>query len=282
MHIPDGFLSTPVWLALDAAALAAVGATARRAGREVEETRIPLLGVMGAFVFAAQMVNFPVSAGVSGHLVGGALLAITLGPASAALAMTAILTLQAFVFQDGGVLALGANALNMAFAGVVAGYLPYKLWGRRRVAFFLGGALSVMTSALLALGELLASGVAAPRAVLGFALAMFALNAVAEGAITVAALEGVTALNAGYLRPTVKTRRRTLAAAGAAAAALVAAGVLFASRLPDGLEATAERLGLSERAHSVISSPAAGVAGLAAVCVVCAVVMRAGSRQRSA
>ena len=72
MHIPDNFLSTPVWAALDAVAAPAVGLTVRRASRELEDTRIPLLGVMGAFVFAAQMINFPVGAGTSGHLVGGA------------------------------------------------------------------------------------------------------------------------------------------------------------------------------------------------------------------
>ena len=282
MHIPDGFLSTPVWLALDAAALVAVGSAARRAGREVEETRIPLLGTMGAFVFAAQMVNFPVSAGVSGHLVGGALLAITLGPASAIVVMTAILAIQAFVFQDGGVLAWGANVLNMAFAGVWAGYLPYRLWGRRRLAFFAGGALSVMTSALLAIGELLASGIAMPRAVVAFALGVFALNAAIEGAITVAALEGVAALNAGFLRPTAQTRRRTLAAIGLASALLIAAGAWFASRLPDGLQALAERLGLAGRAYSPVSGPVAGLAALALLGGVCAIAVRIRSRQRSA
>src|SRR6195256_4716277 len=114
MHIPDNFLSTPVWASLDAISIPAVVMMSRRAGRELDESRIPLLGVMGAFVFAAQMINFPVGIGTSGHLVGGALLAITLGPAAAALVMTAIIAIQAFIFQDGGVLALGANVFNMA------------------------------------------------------------------------------------------------------------------------------------------------------------------------
>ena len=83
MHIYDGFLSTPVWAAMDVAAAPAVGYMVRRAQRQFEESRIPLLGVMGAFVFAAQMINFPVGIGTSGHLVGGALLACTLGPAAA-------------------------------------------------------------------------------------------------------------------------------------------------------------------------------------------------------
>ena len=122
----------------------------------MEDRRIPLLGVMGAFVFAAQMINFPVGLGTSGHLVGGALLAIVLGPAAAAVVMTAILAMQAFVFQDGGIMALGANVFNMAMVGVLAGYLPYRMWGRaggapRRSSS--GGVLSVLVSACLALAR---------------------------------------------------------------------------------------------------------------------------------
>src|SRR4051812_31989022 len=106
MHIPDGFLSMPVWATLDAVSIPAVGLLANRARAEIDESRIPLLGVMGAFVFAAQMINFPVGLGTSGHLVGGALLGIALGPGAAALVMTAILAVQALVFQDGGIIAL--------------------------------------------------------------------------------------------------------------------------------------------------------------------------------
>src|SRR3974390_926025 len=132
MHIPDGFLSTRVWTALDVVAIPATGWLARRAQNEVEESRIPLLGVMGAFVFAAQMINFPVAPGTSNHLVGGALLAFALGPWASSLVMTAILAIQAFVFQDGGIMALGANTLNMAIAGVWAAWIPYRRLGGTR------------------------------------------------------------------------------------------------------------------------------------------------------
>src|SRR5437660_5559799 len=168
MHIPDNFLSTPVWAALDVVSLPAVGLMAKRASRELEEARVPLLGVMGAFVFAAQMINFPVGVGTSGHLVGGALLACTLGAAPASVVMAAILAIQALVFQDGGILALGANAINMAVMGVFAGYLPFRLWGGgrwRRQAIFASGALSLLMSAVLALAELLISGVRMPGSV---------------------------------------------------------------------------------------------------------------------
>jgi cobalt/nickel transport system permease protein len=84
---------------------------------------------MGAFVFAAQLINLPVGAGASSHLVGGTLLACTLGPAPTSVTMGAILTIQALVFQDGGVLALGANVIDLALAGVLTGYLPFYSWG---------------------------------------------------------------------------------------------------------------------------------------------------------
>src|SRR5258706_14990063 len=109
MHIPGGFLSTPVWATLDVLSVPAVGLMARRAQGVMEERKIPLMGVMGAFVFAAQMLNFPVGLGTSGPLVGGALLAITLGPAAAAIVMTAILAIQAFVFQDDLIMSLCAK-----------------------------------------------------------------------------------------------------------------------------------------------------------------------------
>ena len=102
MHIPDGFLSTPVWAALDVVSLPAVGWFARRARAADTESRAPLLGVLGAFVFAAQMINFPIAPGTSAHLLGGALLSCTLGPSAAVVVMTAVLAIQSLVFQDGG------------------------------------------------------------------------------------------------------------------------------------------------------------------------------------
>src|SRR5579883_450224 len=195
MHIPDNFLSTPVWASLDALSVPAVGLMIKRAGRDLPETRIPLLGVMGAFVFAAQMINFPVGAGTSGHLVGGALLALTLGPWAATVVMTAILVVQALVFQDGGITALGANILNMALAGVWLGYWPVKLIGgaaaRQRAAVFLGGWLSVFGAALLATVELSLSHVAPNRPLFASMLGIHAVTGFIEGVITVAVLEAV-------------------------------------------------------------------------------------------
>lgn len=203
MHIPDGFLSTPVWAGLDAAAIPVVGYFVRRTQAEFDEARVPLLGVMGAFIFAAQMINFPVGVGTSGHLVGGALLALTLGPYAATVVMTAILVVQALVFQDGGITALGANTLNMAVIGVWLGYLPAKLAGDgrglRRVAVFFGGWLSLFGAALLATVELSLSGVAPNRPLFASMLGIHAVTGVAEGAITLGALETIARLSPRFV-----------------------------------------------------------------------------------
>lgn len=212
MHIPDGFLTPPVWAALDAGAIPAVGYFLRRTQENFEQSRIPLLGVLGAFVFAAQMINFPIWAGTSGHLVGGTLLALTLGPSAAVVVMTAILVVQALVFQDGGLLALGANVINMAVIGVWAGYLPAKWLGRRagarRAAAFLGGWMSLMAGALFASTELWISQVAPAQALFASMLGIHAVTGLAEGAITAASLVAIERLNPGFVYAGIGTTAR--------------------------------------------------------------------------
>ena len=300
MHIPDNFLSTPVWVALDAISIPAAGLMVRRAGREMEDTRVPLMGVMGAFVFAAQMINFPVGLGTSGHLVGGALLACTLGVAPAALVMTAIIAIQAFVFQDGGVLALGANVFNMAIAGVLAGYLPFRLWGtgkRRKQAIFVGAFLSVLVSASLALSELLISGIAMPRPVLMLSLGLFVISALIEGAITVSVVGALEKLNPGFVQNAETSSGRALAMLSAAAVVLGVTGFVLASSAPDGIQKLALLLGLTNKSSyhgpfadytvGYFDSPwlrraTAGLAGLLVIYGICAAVGKMIARQRSA
>jgi len=301
MHIPDNFLSPPVWVTLDAIAAPALGlAVKRAAARGWDESRVPLLGVMGAFVFAAQMINFPVGMGTSAHLVGGALLACTLGPAPAILVMSVIIAIQAFVFQDGGVLALGANILNMAVAGVLVGYGPFYLWGatRRRAAIFTGAFFSVLVSGTLALGELLLSGVAMPRPLIVISLAFFAANAAVEGVITVGVVQAIEKLKAGAVRQPENSGRRLLYVFGAFAIALAAVGFLLASSAPDAIERLGPQIGLNIRnwlhapladysAGSFISSAwlrraTAGLAGLLLIYSICAAGARWLLRRRSA
>jgi len=281
MHIPDGFLSTPVWGTLDVVSAPAIAWVARRAQRDTQDHRIPLLGVMGAFVFAAQMINFPVGPGTSGHLVGGALLAIVLGPAAATLVLTAILVLQALIFQDGGVLALGANVFNMALVGVAAGYLPYRLWihRSRSVAIFSAGALSVMTSACLALGQLLISGLRMPGGVLWASLALFLVNALIEGAITVAAVRAIERLNPAWVVGPRSSSSPALAAVAMAALLLVVIGTLLASAAPDGIQRlTGQALDSTAWSQRAIG----GTAGLALIFVLCYLGGKLISRRRSA
>jgi len=301
VHIPDGFLATPVWATLDVAALPATGWIVRRAQREFEEARIPLLGVMGAFVFAAQMINFPVGIGTSGHLVGGALLAFTLGPAAASVVMAAILTIQALVFQDGGILALGPNVVNMAIAGVLAGYLPFYLWGGgrwRKLSIFAGGTLSVLVSAILALAELLISGVKMPGAVLGVSLALFVVSGLLEGGITLAVIQALESIQPGFIRKPAAGRSFALGAVSVGAVLLAAVGVLFASAAPDGIERLGRETGIAAHARTLLETPlsgyevtflhsswagraAAGLAGLALIYIACLAIGRAVARHRS-
>jgi len=260
MHIPDGFLTTPLWLSLDVVSAPLVGWFGRRAQDRTDESKAPLLGLMGAFVFAAQMINSPVGPGTSGHLLGAALLAFTLGPAAAVVVMTAVLALQALVFQDGGLLALGANVFNMAVCGVLAGYVPYHYWGvgrLRRLAVFAGGALSVFVSASLAIVELLLSGIRIPGAVLGASMLVFAVSAAIEGVITVAVLEALERINPSWVEKRPEQARPAMGLLALAAVLLVTIGVLFASAAPDGLEKLAEEAGVSERARALFESPLA-------------------------
>ena len=117
MHIPDGFLDAKTFVTLDVAAAGLVAVAAARVRRVLNERAVPLMAVLAAFIFAAQMLNFPVAGGTSGHFGGGALAAVLLGPWAGVLVMTLVLVIQALAFGDGGILALGANVVNM---GVVA------------------------------------------------------------------------------------------------------------------------------------------------------------------
>lgn len=123
MHIPDGFINIPTSAGFGAAALGGVWYSIRRAARLLDDRRIPLAGLVAAFVFAAQMVNFPVAAGTSGHLIGGVLAAVLVGPWLGTLVLTVVLVVQGFFFADGGLSALGLNVFNMALVGTLGGYL---------------------------------------------------------------------------------------------------------------------------------------------------------------
>ncbi len=195
LHIPDGFLDLQTSITTGVISAGVVGYASYALKRRVAPEKIPLMGVAGAFVFAVQMINFPVAGGTSGHLLGAALTAILLGPWAAVLVMTAVLVIQCFVFQDGGALALGANVLNMGVVGALLGYATYasvrkvsRSLGVHYAASFLAAWIAVMAGAFLCSLELIIFGTAAPQVVLPAMLGVHALIGVGEGIITVGAL----------------------------------------------------------------------------------------------
>lgn len=264
LHIPDGFLSLPVAIVGWLLAAVIVRWALRRTGEHLGERQVPLMGVLAAFIFAAQMLNFPVAGGTSGHLLGGALAAILMGPWTATLIMTCVVAVQALVFQDGGLLALGWNTLNMGVLTAFTGYFVYR--GARRAfgasqagsvgAGLAAGWLSVMVGAAATAVELAASGTSplsvAPPAMAG----VHALIGIGEGLITASALALI-----GRSRPDLlqagasSTAGRPAAARSAAAlwvvlllALLLVAISPLASDRPDGLEWVAKQEGFGDRA----------------------------------
>ena len=127
MHIPDGFLTVNTWVPAWVISIAGLGYCIRRVSNILKDKMIPLMGVLAAFIFAVQMLNFPVAAGTSGHLLGGVLAAVLLGPCAGAIVIAVVLSVQCLIFQDGGLTALGANIFNMSFVGAMGGYVIYNL-----------------------------------------------------------------------------------------------------------------------------------------------------------
>jgi cobalt/nickel transport system permease protein len=201
MHIPDGFLTNEVAVACAIPALGAVAYGLRRAEVDLDDRRVPLLGVTAAFVFAAQMLNFPVAGGTSGHFLGAALAAILLGPWLASLVLAVVLVVQALVFADGGITALGPNVFNMGVAGgVLVGGLMlaarHALPNTRTVLLGVaaGGAwLAVVAGAALCAVELAISGTVPLSTVLPAMVGVHTIIGAGEAVITVAAVSAVLA-----------------------------------------------------------------------------------------
>lgn len=127
MHVPDGFINAPVSVGAGVVAAAGIAVCLRGARRELDDRTAPMAGLVAAFVFAVQMLNFPVAAGTSGHLLGGALAAILVGPYTGALCVAVVLLVQGLFFADGGLTALGVNVTDMSLVTVVAGYLVFRI-----------------------------------------------------------------------------------------------------------------------------------------------------------
>jgi len=265
MHIPDGFLEPKVWVSLTAVSAAAVAYASKKVSKNLDEKKVPLMGVIAAFVFAAQMVNFPVGGGTSGHLMGGVLIATIMGPFAALLMISTVLIIQALLFQDGGITALGANIFNMGIVGAGLGYLTFKglnrVTGNLNFALFTASWLSVVTAAGIAAAELSISGVIPISVSLPAMTGVHAIIGIGEGAITIAALGLISGVSKDvfYGVQTVEVRkvqRRPMLWILLAVSMLVAVFIApFASEFPDGLEKVAESLGFLKRGTSKVTSP---------------------------
>ena len=208
MHIPDGFLNVGTVATTFVVSAGGVANAVRLANKKMGEKHIPLMGILAAFVFATQMLNFPIAGGTSGHVIGAALVAILLGPWASVLIMSCVLLAQCLIFQDGGLLALGANIFNMGIVASFSGYYIYRLVtslagdGRRSklVGGFLGAWGSVLLAAVCCAIELAISGTSPMRVVLPAMAGIHALIGIGEGLVTAGVLSLVMAARPDLLQ----------------------------------------------------------------------------------
>lgn len=250
LHIPDGFLSILVSVVCWVITIIVIGLAISKTNKALGEKQIPLMGVMAAFIFAAQMINFPVAGGTSGHLLGGALAAIVLGPWAGMLVMTAVIAVQALLFQDGGLLVMGANILNMGLVTAAIGYGLYRsVAGQSKTIKLtvvgIAAWLSVMAGALLTSLQLWLSGTSQLEIVIPAMLGVHALIGLGEALITVFALAFIIQTRPDLIgegSESAKASRNWVFAGGVVSLLVVLLSPL-ASADPDGLERVAKDLG---------------------------------------
>jgi cobalt/nickel transport system permease protein len=257
LHIPDGFLSLVVSLICWTITVITLSVAISRTNKSLGERQVPLMGIMAAFIFAAQMINFPVAGGTSGHLLGGALAAIVLGPWAGMLVMTAVIAVQALLIQDGGLLVMGANILNMGLITAAIGYGLYRgvigsPRGTKLVVAGVAAWLSVIAGALATALQLWLSGTSNLQTVVLAMLGVHALIGIGEALITVAAL--------GFIlrtRPDLLDEKSVSAQGGRGwvlVGVIISLAVVLlsplASAFPDGLERVAENVGFLDTAQS--------------------------------
>jgi cobalt/nickel transport system permease protein len=278
MHLPDGFLNLPVAAGMGAASTAAVGVALRKCRSFLDDRAEALLGVTAAGIFAAQMVNFPIPGGTSGHLLGGALAGIVLGPWAGLVAITCVLIVQCFLFADGGLLALGANVFNMGVVGCLAGHgiftflrpLAKSTTGQSIAAGIAAWCATVLAAAVCAV-QLSSSGAFGFSRTLSLMVGVHAVIGVGEAIITglvVRALlerRRLQPSQAASLIPEISLKPRTVFLGGLSlAATIVVLLAPFASSFPDGLERSLEWMGAGESAAPMLLAmfPDYEVAGL--------------------
>lgn len=258
MHIPDGFLDGTTSAVAGGLAMAGLGLALLHLGRTLPQKRVPLLGLTAAFVFAGQMLNFPIGGGTSGHLIGAVLTGALLGPSAAVVVLSAVLIVQALLFGDGGLLVLGANIFNLAVVAGAGGYMLYRLVGRLipgRVGQLTGVAFAAWSSTMLAAtfcaAQLATSGTIPADVVFPAMLSVHAFIGVGEAAITALVFAAVLASRPEVVDTPYVVPGRWME--WVAAGLLISLGLVifaspFASEHPDGLEFVAEERGFIELA----------------------------------
>ena len=257
LHIPDGFLTIVVSLVCWAITTIILSMAISRTNKSLGEKQVPLMGVMAAFIFAAQMINVPIGGGTSGHLLGGALAAIMLGPWAGMLVMTAVIAVQALLFQDGGLLVMGANILNMGLITTAIGYGLYRSvsGGSRVMKLIVAGIaawLSVMAGALFTSLQLWLSGTSQLQIVIPAMLITHALIGLLEAFVTVFALSFILQTRPDLLGENSESAKGSKGwiVAGVAISLIVVLLSPFASADPDGLNRVAADLGFIGAAKS--------------------------------
>lgn len=261
MHIPDGFLDAKVALTTTAVSVCGVSYALRTLKRRLDPEKIPVIGLTAAFVFAAQMLNFPVAGGASGHLMGAVLTSVLLGPSAAVLVMTSVLILQCFMFADGGVTALGANIFNMALVAPLTGYAIFSLAcrltgndlrGRIWSAAFAAWCSTMASSAACA-AELAMSGTVPISLVLPAMAGVHLFIGLGEALLTAMIIAALARADSDFFIAAPSRKE------AAAYTLLVMTGLAvvfspFASALPDGLEKVAGMLGFEGCAFTFMSA----------------------------
>ena len=258
VHIPDGFIDGKTTVTTAVLAVAGVGLALRHVRRTLPARHIPMLGLSAAFLFAAQMLNFPVVAGTSGHLIGGVLVAAVLGPSAAVVVVTTVLIVQCFLFQDGGVLALGANVFNMAILGAGGGWMVYRgiqsvlpgPRGRLTALAFAGWVSTVLAAASCA-GQLAWSDKVPWRTAFTAMVGVHVLIGLGEGVISALIFAAVQRTRPELMQATEPTCTGQRWSEFIRYGLMVSVGMAlfvapFACPWPDGLETVAEKLGFAQ------------------------------------
>lgn len=203
MHAPDGFINAPVSLGTGVISGSILAIALNKARTELDEKAAPMAGLVAAYVFAAQMLNFPVALGTSGHLLGGALAAILVGPWTGMIAVSTVVILQALLFADGGLTAIGFNVFNMGIITVFAGWFVFKLVTRLisgRIGIVIGAFIAALVSVPVSAVSFVAQyaiGGTGTLDVLDVLVAMFSVHVligIGEGLITALTISAVLAL----------------------------------------------------------------------------------------